>query len=317
MDPHYIFWAHSPIGYETYLALTQANIITKDNSTLISAREFYPPDAALCIGLPEEYVWQTEEQFTSTQKSITQLVETLNVAERGFELFIPQSANFYIRALIESPACKSFIFFDEGSSARNLLFKRRCIPGFYKYNIRETGAFEDFTGRLAIDRKVMIDSYASGVPFYSVEHLKCAGYLSFFKDAFPEQSVHVLNKVTPEAAEICFQYGLILLPPFHAWAKTPDFAKNFQVFSNSVNSVVRLNAGKKWVIKFHPHDGSNIRSKVVGYFPFEDFESFCIRNTISPYREPAFMGFDFFVGAPNSTFEFLKHDRHQYIAIPK
>jgi hypothetical protein len=71
------------------------------------------------------------------------------------------------------------------------------------------------------------------------------------------------------------------------------------------------------VIEFHPHDGSSTRSKVGNCFPFEDFESFCNKNAISSYREPAFLDFEFFVGAPNSTFEFLKHDRHQYIAIPK
>ena len=85
MNRHYIFWAHSPIGYETYLALKQANIFTAINSTLITSREFHPPEASLCIGLPEEYKWQSEEQFQKTQKSITDLIEKLNVNERGFE----------------------------------------------------------------------------------------------------------------------------------------------------------------------------------------------------------------------------------------
>ena len=317
MNRHYIFWAHSPIGYETYLALKQANIFTAINSTLITSREFRPPEAALCIGLPEEYMWQTEEQFKNTQKSLMKLLDGLNIKTDGFELFIPQSANFYIRALIESPACKSFIFFDEGSSARGRLFKRRCIPGFYKYDIRKTDNFEDFIFRLGLNSPVMVDLYANGVPFYVVNHSKCAGYLSFFKDAFPEQEVNILEKVLPAAAELCSQYGLILLPPFHAWSKVADFAKNFQVFLNSVKSVAGLNAERRWLLKFHPHDSSSIREKIAGYFPFECFENFCIKNNISLYREPAFMGFDLYMGAPNSTFEFLKHDRHQYIAISK
>lgn len=316
MNRHYIFWAHSPIGYETYLALKQAGIFNADNSTLITAREFSPPEAALCIGLPEEYVWQSEEQFQKTQKSITQLIERLNINDEGYELFIPQSANFYIRGLIESSFCKSFVFFDEGSSARNLLFKRRCTPGFYKYNIRESEAFEDFVGRLNIDRQVMIKSYSEGVPFYDVNHSKCAGYVSFFNDVFLGHEVDILTKVIPTAVDICSQYGLILLPPFNYWAKTADFVKKFQIFLNSVNSIIKLNTKKRWLLKFHPHDGVDIKNKIASYFPCELFESFCAKNHILSYREPAFMGFDCYVGSPNSTFEFLKHDRHQYIAIP-
>lgn len=316
MNRHYIFWAHSPIGYETYLALKQANIFTAINSTLITSREFHPPEAALCIGLPEEYKWQSEEQFQKTQKSITDLIKKLNVNDRGYELFIPQSANFYIRALIESAACRSFVFFDEGSSARKGLFKRRCIPGFYKYKVRESDAFEDLMDCLCINRDVMLDSYAEGVPFYSVSHPKCAGYLSFFNDAFPGHEVNILSKVDPESVDVCSQYGLILLPPFHAWSKTAEFVVNFQIFLNSVISISRLSLKKKWLFKFHPHDGVLVRGKIASYFPYESFESFCSSNGISPHREPAFMGFDCYVGSPNSTFEFLKHDRHQYIALP-
>ena len=230
INRHYILWAHFPIGYETYPALKQAGIINADNSTLITAREFFPPEAALCIGLPEEYVWQTEEQFQKTQKSITQLIERLNIGEEGYELFAPQSANFYIRALIESSFCKSFILFDEGSSARNLLFKRRCTPGFYKYKVRESDAFDDLMARLFINREAIINSYAEGVPFYSVGHSKCAGYLSLFNDAFPDHELSILSKVIPNPIDICSQYGLILLPPFHSWSKTADFVKNFQIF---------------------------------------------------------------------------------------
>jgi hypothetical protein len=100
-------------------------------------------------------------------------------------------------------------------------------------------------GRLFINRQVMIKFNTDDISPYQVKHSKCTEYLSFFKDAFPEQQVHILDKVTPEATEICCQYGLILLPPFHAWAKTADFAKKFQIFFNSVHSVTRLSTGKE------------------------------------------------------------------------
>jgi hypothetical protein len=51
-------------------------------------------------------------------------------------LYIPQTANFFIRCLIESPFCIGFYIFDEGTAARNPFFQTRMsFRGFYKYKL--------------------------------------------------------------------------------------------------------------------------------------------------------------------------------------
>ena len=312
---HYVFWAHSPIGYETFLALKEAGIFNESNSTLITAREFFPSEANACIGLPEEYLWQSPAEFEVAQEKIVTALKRLQNDNIEYELFVPQTANFFVRALIESPRCQSFVLFDEGSGARGALFSKRCVDVFYKYQVRPEKSLSGFLAYLAVKPEVMTDLYRQGVPFYDVRHPKCAGYISFFEDAFPGETVIRLKKPSFSGTSICSKHGLILLPPFHAWAKSINFTDKFQTFYNSINSIARLNSTKKWVLKFHPHDNEEVQKKILSSFKFDEFGKFCKTHKISEFREPAFMGFDTYVSSVNSTVMFLRADRHQYIAL--
>jgi hypothetical protein len=314
-ESKYIFWAHSPIGYETYLSLRKMGILNEQNSHLITARDCTPPEAECCIGLPEEYCWLSPEQFQKTQEMICTFLEKIDFKNNAFELIVPQTANFFIRCLIESPQCLQYHVFDEGSGARAPIFDARCKQIFYKYNVRDEACCRNFMKALGTDFDTLSGLYKNGVPFYEVGHRKFAGFMSFFNDAFPGGSVSIVPKSEFSGVSACRNYGLILLPPFRSLINKPDFKKKFQQIYISIQSIARLNTQKKWVYKFHPHDSEEIKQKIKGLLKYEEFTQFCERKSISRHREPAFMGFDVYVSAPNSTIDFLRSDKSQYIAI--
>lgn len=311
----YLFWAHSPIGYETYLSLKDLGILNNGNSHLITARDCMPPEAECSIGLPEEYCWMSPKQFDRTQSLVSDFLKKIDFKNNFYELIIPQTANFFIRSLIESERCKNFIIFDEGSSARAPLFTRRCNEIFYKYKIRNEKAELSFFSATVTDFQTISKLYEKSVPFYDLNHKKFSGHISFFKDAFPEKSVSLITKSNFSGKSYCKNHGLILLPPFHVWLRKEEFQKKFQTALYSLKNIARLNPGMKWIFKFHPHDTDEIKNKFKSLLNFEEFNDFCIRKKISNHREPAFMGFDVYVSAPNSTTEFLRSDKNQFIAI--
>ena len=311
----YIFWAHSPIGYETYLSLKELGILTKQNSHLITARDCTPPEAECSIGLPEEYCWLSPKQFDKTQLLISEFLRKIDFKNNFYELIVPQTANFFIRGLIESACCKNFIIFDEGSSARDPLFPRRCKEVFYKYKIRNENPELNFLSEIASNFHTISKLYENSVPFYDVNHQKFSGYLSFFKDSFPGKDVSVIPKTNFVGENFCKNHGLMLLPPFHVWLRKDEFQKKFQTTLYSLQNIARLNPNIKWIFKFHPHDTDEIKEKFKSLLNFEEFNDFCARKNISNHREPAFMGFDIYVSAPNSTTEFLRSDKNQFIAI--
>lgn len=311
----YIFWAHSPIGYETYLALRHTGILTPENSYLITARDCTPPEANLSIGLPEEYCWMNPAQFESTANKLSAFLEEIDFKSNTYELIVPQVANFFIRALIESPNCKSYIVFDEGRAARGELSKNRCKDIFYKYKIRLESPAINLFNQLGVKFESMCSLYEKGVTFYNVTHEKFAGNITFFEDAFPGQNPSIIKKVENPDRSRCNKFGLILLPPFHVWLKNKNFQTEFSIWQHSIQSIVKLNPEKKWILKFHPHDTDEIKIKFQKLFKFEEFNQFCNQNKISAHREPAFMDFDCYVSAPNSTIEFLGSEKNQYIAI--
>ena len=311
----YLFWAHSPIGYETYLSLKELGVLNNENSHLITARDCTPPEAECSIGLPEEYCWLSPQQFNQTQSRVSDFLKKIDFKNNFYELIIPQTANFFIRSLIESDRCKNFIIFDEGSSARAPLFNRRCSEVFYKYKIRKDKAELNFLADTGTNFQTISKIYEQSVPFYDIQHPKFSGYISFFKDAFPEKSVSIISKTNYEGASSCQNHGLILLPPFHVWLRKDEFQKKFQSTIYSLQNISRLNSEMKWIYKFHPHDTDEIKSKFKSILKFEEFNDFCARKNISKHREPAFMGFEIYVSAPNSTTEFLRSDKNQFITI--
>ena len=311
----YIFWAHSPIGYETYLALRHTGILTAENSYLITARDCTPPEANCSIGLPEEYCWMTPAQFELAARKLISFLKSIDFKNNTYELIIPQVANFFIRTLIESPNCKSYIVFDEGRAARGELSKQRCKELFYKYKIRSEASAHKLFQQIGVGFESMFSLYENGVTFYDIKHKKYAGNISFFDDTFPGQNTSILPKIENSDRAICKDFGLILLPPFHVWLKNKDFQNQFLNWQNSIHSIIRLNTEKKWILKFHPHDTDEIKDNFQKLFNFEEFNQFCDRQKISAHREPAFMNFDFYISAPNSTILFLKSERNQYIAI--
>jgi hypothetical protein len=310
----HIFWAHSPIGYEVFRSFRDHKLANNDNSLLITARNFFPTDADCTLGLPEEYKWMDEIQFTNASNRIIELFKKFNKAE--YVLYVPQTANFFIRCLIESPLCLGFYLFDEGTAARAPLFARRVnYRGFYKYDLKNNLNIIEFFKFLNLQYEDINEIYSSGVPFYEVKHHKFLGYMSHFEKAFPNENVTKIMKSNIPGTGICKKYALLLMPPFHALTQKEDFIIRLQNLVNSVKTIQSLDLNLKLTIKFHPHDGDEIKSKVAHLFNTTTFEEFCDDHHLSKFREPAFMGFKLYIGYPNSTIEFLKEIGGDYIAF--
>lgn len=310
----HIFWAHSPIGYEVFRSFRDHKLVDNKNSSLITARNFFPPDADCTIGLPEEYKWMDEIQFINASNKIIEFFKKYNIEE--YFLYIPQTANFFIRSLIESPLCLGFYIFDEGTAARGPLFTRRVNSRlFYKYELKNNVNILDFFKFLNIDYDNINGIYSSGVPLYEVKHNKFLGYMSHFEKAFPNENVTKILRSDILGVDICKKYALLLMPPFHALIHKEDFASRLQNLVKSVKTIQSLNSNLKLTIKFHPHDGDEITSKVAHLFNAITFEKLCEDHHLSQFREPAFMGFKIYIGYPNSTIEFLKETGGDYIAF--
>jgi hypothetical protein len=309
-----IFWAHSPIGYEVFRSFRDLKIADENNSLLVTARNFFPPDADCTLGLPEEYVWMDENQFKEAAKKIIKFIGLLQGED--YILYIPQTANFFIRCLIESPRCLGFHIFDEGTAARDPDFSNRVnFRGFYKYDLKSYQSIYDFFEFLNIDFQKIKEIYSLGVPFYELGHIKFLGFLSHFDKVFPNKDVIKILRSKVPGVDICSQYSLLLMPPFHVLTKHKDFDRRLQNLVNSINAIRTLDKGMKLIIKFHPHDSDEVALKVSKIFNSTLFEEFCEKNSISKFREPAFMGFKIYIGYPNSTIEFIKEVGGNYIAF--
>ena len=318
--PLYIFWAHSPIGYETYLTLKEIGLLTNQNSGLITARMCTPPEAITCIGLPEEYIWQTPEEFAIAQQKIVEFLKMVNPLGKKFELIAPQSANFFVRCLIESEYCDRYIFFDEGDAAYEPFFKIFSDESnhFYQYHLRTEPELEPFFKFLGIKTGIIRELYEHGVPFYCIQHAKFAGFISYFQGSFPgchKELIPIPTASMSATKEICKEYGLIVLPEFRTLSRDPQYSKKLELIVKSTRAIVKLSADTKWVVKFHPHDNQEMRNKIIAVFPYLIFETFCERRNISKYREPAFMGFHTYVSSANSTITFLNNIGGNYLAL--
>lgn len=310
----HIFWAHSPIGYEVFRSFRDYQLAHNYNSLLITARNFYPVDSDCSIGLPEEYIWMSESEFGAAKNKIIEFIQRCKGEK--YILYIPQTANFFIRCLIESPICIGFYIFDEGSAARNPFFQTRMnFRGFYKYKLRGEPGLSELFNFLKIDSNFISELYDSGVPFYESEHSKLLGFMSHFKNSFPGKNTAPLVRSKILNTTVCNNYALLLMPPFHTQLKKEDFNIRFANLVNSVKGVQMLDKDLKLVIKFHPHDGPEIANTVLKYFNAILFEKFCRNNNISEFREPAFMDFKIYIGYPNSTIEFLKEVGGHYISF--
>jgi len=310
----HIFWAHSPIGYEVFRSFRDHKLADEENSLLMTARNFFPPDADCNLGLPEEYKWMDEIQFKNASHKIIEFFKKFNNEE--YVLYIPQTANFFIRCFIENPLCLGFYIFDEGTAARAPVFTRRINSrGFYKYELKNNSNIVEFFEFLNIEYDAINAIYSSGVPFYEVKHPKFLGYMSHFEKAFPNESVTKIIQSDIPGINICKKYSLLLLPPFHALTQKEDFVIRLQNLVNSVKTIQVLDPNLKLTIKFHPHDGDEVTSKIAHLFNAITFDKFCEDHHFSKFREPAFMGFKLYIGYPNSTIEFLKEIGGDYIAF--
>lgn len=310
----HIFWAHSPIGYEVFRSFRDHDLTDENNSSLITARNFSPPDANCTLGLPEEYMWMNKIELTNAANKIIEFINSIDKEE--YILYIPQTANFFIRCLIESPYCIGYHIFDEGTAARNPIFNKRInFREFYKYELKNEPDLMRFFEILNLNYEKINKIYSSGVPFYELEHIKFLGFMSHFEKSFPNKISTKILKSNIPGIDKCSQHALLLMPPFHALVKKADFSIRLQNLVSSVKTISMLDKNMKLVIKFHPHDADEITSKVFHLFDSILFDKFCDENKISKFREPAFMGFKIYIGYPNSTIEFIKEVGGHYIAF--
>jgi len=297
-----IFWIHSPIGYETYLAFKSTN--TSTPTYAISARNLFIKNSLADIGLPGLYQFETPEDKKSNIGKIKDAIMNIASEHSGFVIIVPQTAQPYIKLLIESDYCKGYAIYDEGDAAYGNSWTSYTQPSFHKYEIEKTNEWLSASKELKFNLDKIIANHKFGVPFYDLIHEKFMGLFSFFEEAFPGAAkikLQIPNDIV-KFNNITKQYSLILCGDLTNIENKDETAKNHL---SNINNLINACGNKKWIFKAHPNDRSHLLIKKIDS-EIQTWESFCAEYNIDSSRESAFMNFNLYVSQKNSTIQFLK-----------
>jgi hypothetical protein len=297
-----IIWIHSPIGYETYLAIKA--IDPSKTIIPISSRNVTVPGSMVNIGLPGLFQIDSDQQRNHNLLKLSSSIKGVAEKYGGYILLAPQTAQPYIEIIIESEHCKGFGIYDEGGNNYKDTWSNFTKPSFHQYQIKKTTAWIAAAKELKFNIDKLINRHASGVPFYDITHSKFVGLFSLFDEAFPgmdkiKLNIHNDSKSFNESIE---KFSLILCGDLtNIRNKESSNHRHF----NNINQLLKITPNQNWVIKPHPNDRSESILKNLDY-PVQTWEKFCLDKTIDLNREAVFMNFKLYVAQDNSSIQYLK-----------
>lgn len=298
-----IFWIHSPIGYESFLAFKNQN-----SDTLVlhgSVRNITTGSELFCLGHPGLYqlqnTFEVDESCRKIKEAITEVIETYD----GYILMIPQIGQPYLKILTQSKYCKGFGYYDEGSACYGSDFKNKSLPIYHKYQLKKSAEFLILCELLHVDFMHLQAMYLGGVPFYDYSQEKLLGFFSFFDNAFPGKSPIIMPMPTDRESciDICKGHSLVLVG---AIANTRQDQQVLDEHFSNINFLLKNNPEVNWVVKPHPGDSQNHIWKMLRG-RYEMWGDFCDRKNLNPNLEPSFMGFQNYYSKNNSTILYLKN----------
>ena len=304
-DLFHVIYVWSPIGYEFYLTLVE--LYSPECVLMITARHFNPHRSTATLGKNHHYFGQMSEEIVFSCDQLVKLFGQLN--GNNYIAYIPQSGNFYGRTLIESDFCKHFYYYDEGSAAYGDGFKRLSSSPYMKGALthKRDDLIRYFSiSKVDIGKLEMI--YKRGAIFYDLNHIKLAGFLSFFEPTFPGVSKIILpianiTRLATEATALC------VLPPLKHLLHNQD-----SVLSNlliDIKQIIDKGDISSMIFKSHPMDPPSYLNQLIAKLPLQGLHTdlwanYCHKYNIDEYREPALMGFNSYITSSNSTGLYLE-----------
>ena len=295
-----IFWIHSPIAFESFLAFQKT--YTAGPVYSATARNVYVPGSIFEIGYPGLYQHQTSEQINLSAQMILSGIQQVLASHDGYILAVPQSAQPYIEAMIESPFCHGYVYYDEGAACYEQNFRLKQDPVYHKYHMDKNAGFDALIAFLQVDADKIYKRHRQGVPFYNVRHSKYLGCFSFFNAAFPGQEPSLLPwpDKNLELNQLCSDCIILLASDLLNGLKNASeraiHLKNMAILSDEFEG--------KLIVKTHPSDREKdvkdlIKSDVLMW------SEFCNRHKINSNVEVAFLNFKLYITPKNSTSLYL------------
>jgi hypothetical protein len=297
-----IFWIHSPIGYELFLSFQKT--YAAGPVIPVTARSVHLPNEMFALGYPGLYQHQTAIQIDASAKAIANGLQSLLEEYSEYVMAIPQSAQPYIEALIESPYCRGYVYYDEGSACYGKHFLEKSAPVYHRYQMQANEGFSFLAKFLRVDIERIFARHRQGVPFYNFRNPKYLGCFSFFENAFPGQDPTLLPlpEIEAEFKEICSDYCIVLANDLlNGTTSAPEreaHLRNISVLCEMLDG--------KIVVKAHPSDRETDIQPLVGSQVLM-WSGFCEQHMIDQNREVAFLDFRLYVTRNNSTALYLNN----------
>jgi hypothetical protein len=299
-----IFWVHSPIGFEAYLSFKSQEKALGLDIKLILTRHL-TDEGAIVQTNDNGLVWdQTEASQENTWKKISVEIEKIIEKHQGYTLCVPQSGIPYIEALIESPYCQGYTYYEEGllNYDTSVKFSDRILNICYKYVIKIGPDARRMLSILHVPPKFISARHLAGVKLFDFDHEKYLGCFSFFDGAFPGLHPTKLPIIDLLERGIVDRMGVIIVP-------APQTLMNnlsLQCYITSLRNIIKFRPDIDWVIKAHPNTSSKEEDALSNALSIQSFNKFTALNVYLSNRETAFLDFNTYITPANSTFNYLK-----------
>ena len=299
-----IFWVHSPIGFEAYLTFKSQEKALGLDIKLILTRHL-TDERAIVQTNDRGLVWdQTEASQENTWKKISIEIEKIIEKHGGYTLCVPQSGISYIGALIESPYCQGYTYYEDGTLNydTSVKFSDKISTICYKWVIKMGPEARRMLSILHVPPEFISARHLAGVRLLDFDHEKYLGCFSFFDGAFPGlHSTKLPIMDVPERAVID-KTGVIIVP-------APQFLKSnssLQCYITSLRNIIKFRPDIDWVIKVHPNASSKQEDALSSALSIQSFNKLTVLNSWLSNRETAFLDFNTYITPTNSTFNYLQ-----------
>lgn len=302
-----IFWIHSPIAYESFLAFSKT--YTAGPVLCATSRGMQCAEALFELGQPGLYQHQSMQQIDASALAILDAIQVVVERYGQYALAVPQSAQPYIEVLIESPYCQGYVYYDEGDASYGQI-QNKMRPAYHRYLMEPIEGMTSLCQELGVDWESLRNRHRQGVPFFNMNHSKYLGCLSFFADAFPgyEPTILSLPQKEPAQQKLCSLYSIVLLSDLlNGTISSQERAAHI----NNVN-LVRQVLGPNVILKAHPSDQESEIATMFDLSPLM-WSTFCRDNVVDRNQEVAFMGFKLYVSRNNSTCRYLRNIGHSNV----
>ena len=299
-----IFWVYSPIGFEAYLSFKSQERALGLDVKLILTRHMTDERAIVQTNENGLFWDQTEASRENTWGKISVEIEKIIEKHGGYTLCVPQSGIVYIGALIESPYCQGYTYYEDGLLNYDMpvKFSDRILKICYKYVIKLGPKALRMLSILQVPPEFIPARHLLGVKLFDFSHEKYLGCFSFFDGAFPGLHPTKLTIIDLQERGVIDRTGVIIVP-------APQLLRSnlsLQCYITSLKNIIRFRPDIDWVIKAHPNHNSKQEDQLANALSIQSFNKFTALNGYLSNRETAFLDFNTYITPANSTFNYLK-----------